>query len=160
MTYLISKLKISLFFLLILLINFSCSQKKYEKEKSLKAYLLDIQHFDLEGKNTVLVILQTNFCGTCNDLAINLINQLNKNKINFNVLITENNDKIINRIELGKDCNLFIDENYMMEEYGITTNDHELFDFRNGDIKYWNYINYSTIKSIEKHSFKISIKSN
>jgi len=129
----------------------SCSNAKFEREKSFFAYLKDIHQYECK-ESCYVVVLQTGFCGACTTEVVDFVSKemVKKNK-NTVLILAEENLRLIDKLErANEEMIILVDKNYAIEKYGLRHTSDLFFFVQNNTIETWSTIDEDKYKRILK----------
>ncbi len=133
--------------MLVLLI--SCTNK-FEREKSLIEYLTKSHDIDLSNE-TYVVIHQTNFCNSCTEEIVNYFdNELSKNtQKKWKVILTSPRQDLELRYLKHSNVELLIDQNFLLEKYGLAMSYDLLFIIKEGRVTNWARVKDNNLDALD-----------
>lgn len=142
-----------LYIALILLFLGGCaSQKHFDREKELRAYLADIQHLDThEPGISYVFILNNSLCGTCVDETLAFIRGSFSERAEKKIILTGRKSVQMEKLFADmKNTVVLPDKENKLAKYGLAYTTDYMFELKNGKIEYWNYLGPNTLLKLEK----------
>jgi len=141
--------------IIILTIIASCKSKLSEDESHLDMYFEEKHNIKRTDFNNYFLIVISGDCGSCTEKTIKFLKRIgDPNNKRFSgykkiVIVPENNAYVLDSVK-NTSIKFFVEEGFELEKYGIKFPKNTLFEFKNNNLIYKDWLYLENVDKVAK----------